>query len=139
MGPSQTACNRSAAAKARRPDRQHSTALLYPGNSAPVPGHWQIQGAGEWNAKICFRYGANTWNPVTHQGSDGRDCQSFIGYIYDEVAEIYDGNIFGTRRIGVFARPFPRWPEFVPIRKAVSETGQPIPKGQDKALSKAGK
>lgn len=114
-----------------------TTELLYPGNMAPLPGQWEIEGAGEFHANICFRYGADSWNPVTRQGGDGWECSNLLEYLYDTVVEIYDGDVFGARKIKAFARPFPDWSGYMPIAKAVAETGQPAPKSQNKALSKA--
>jgi hypothetical protein len=112
-----------------------TTALLYPGNSAPVRGFWQIRGTGEFGTEMCFLYGANTYNPVTRESGGAWECQGFIDYLY-RAQEIYDGDVFGTRSIKSFGGPFPSWRQFQPIPLAVAATGQKPPKGPNKALSK---
>lgn len=112
-----------------------TTALLYPGNSAPVRGYWQISGTGEFDAKMCFLYGRNTYNPVTRERGGRWECDGLVEYLY-EAEEIYDGDVFGTRSISQFSAPFPRWGAFHPISSAVATTGQKPPKGPNKAFSK---
>ena len=72
-------------------DRQHgtqieylgadgSTALWYPGNPGPVTGRWEIRDKGRGGADICFRYGANTFNPATGTSGGDWECQGV--YLY---------------------------------------------------------
>lgn len=72
-------------------DRQHGTqieylgadgrtALWYPGNSGPVMGQWEIRDKGRGDAEICFRYGADTFNPVTGQSGGDWECQDVYYY-----------------------------------------------------------
>jgi hypothetical protein len=112
-----------------------TTALLYPGNIAPVRGFWQIRGTGEFGTEMCFLYGANTYNPVTKERGGAWECRGFIEYLYS-AQEIYEGDVFGTRSITSFGTPFPTWRKFQPISIAVTATGQKSPKGPNKALSK---
>lgn len=112
-----------------------TTALLYPGNIAPVRGYWQVRGKGEFDAKMCFLYGPNTYNPVTHERGGRWECDDLTDYLY-RAEEIYDGDVFGTRSITYFPAPFPRWGAFHPISAAVAATGKTPPKGPTKAFSK---
>ena len=44
--------------------------LWYPGNTGVVPGRWKLEGGN-----LCFRYGANTYNPQTNQSGGNWECQ----------------------------------------------------------------
>jgi hypothetical protein len=44
--------------------------LWYPGNSVVLHGQWKKQGAN-----LCFKYGPNTYNPVTHVYGDKWECE----------------------------------------------------------------
>ena len=44
--------------------------LWYPGNSVILHGQWKKQGTG-----YCFKYGPNTYNPVTHVYGDKWECE----------------------------------------------------------------
>lgn len=43
-------------------DRNGTVYLWYPGNSIILAGNWRVEGQ-----YLYFRYGANTYNPVTHE------------------------------------------------------------------------
>lgn len=51
--------------------------LWYPGNRRSLAGRWKIDGSGK-GARICFQYGANTYNPVTGHVGGGWECSSEI-------------------------------------------------------------
>jgi hypothetical protein len=51
------------------------TWLWYPGNTVILPGQWKQSGAN-----ICFRYGANTYNPATGQHGPGWECMPLSAY-----------------------------------------------------------
>lgn len=45
--------------------------LWYPGNRRPVGGRWKVKNG----SVVCFRYGGNTYNPVTRQRGGKWECQ----------------------------------------------------------------
>ena len=50
--------------------------LWYPGNRRIVVGQWRTHGQdrGETFGSICFRYGANTFNPATNRSGGSWNC-----------------------------------------------------------------
>lgn len=48
-----------------------NTYLWYPGNRRVVVGEWKTQNATGGGAELCYRYGANSYNPAT--GSRGEE------------------------------------------------------------------
>jgi hypothetical protein len=63
--------------------------LWYPGNRVVLRGHWRIE-----DRKICFRYGPNTYNPVTGRGGGGWEC-SPIGAFSRTTVDRVPGDVFG--------------------------------------------
>ncbi|MDO5706800.1 MAG: hypothetical protein Q4G49_17240 [Paracoccus sp. (in: a-proteobacteria)] len=71
--------------------------LLYPGNRMILPGEWQIRGSGPIKGEMCFRYGANTYNPVTGARGSAWECGFLTDYlVYND--EIRDGDILNLSR-----------------------------------------
>lgn len=60
--------------------------LWYPGNRAILRGEWKTEAPanGSAFAQICFRYGANTFNPVTQRSGGTYDCVNADLYIIYE-------------------------------------------------------
>lgn len=52
-----------------------STWLWYPGNKSILPGQWKVSGG-----QLCFRYGGNSFNPVTGHRGGGWECGSLQTY-----------------------------------------------------------
>ena len=72
-----------------------ATFLWYPGNSIVLPGHWKMDGGTQQHpAEICFRYGPNTYNPVTHVYGDKWECEGAALYAA-LVTEQAKGDVFG--------------------------------------------
>lgn len=63
--------------------------LWYPGNTKVLPGEWKTEGSD-----ICFRYGKNTYNPVTRHKGGGWECSSLKNYNSTLVSST-KGDIFG--------------------------------------------
>lgn len=69
--------------------------LWYPGNKVVLPGHWKMDaGTSRQPAQICFRYGPNTYNPVTHVYGDVWECERIAVYAA-VLAEQAMGDVFG--------------------------------------------
>ena len=77
--------------------------LWYPGNNVVLPGFWKIDEAyqsfhrpqGITVLSICFRYGANTYNPATgHQGASWECSSSAIADV-SRIADSKQGDLFG--------------------------------------------
>ena len=74
--------------------------LWYPGNAVVLPGHWKMDaGTSTRPAQICFRYGPNTYNPVTHVYGDVWECQQVADYAA-VLAEQAKGDVFGLAHRG---------------------------------------
>ena len=63
--------------------------LWYPGNTKVLPGQWKSEGAD-----ICFRYGKNSYNPVTKHKGGGWECGSVKVYSQTLVTST-KGDVFG--------------------------------------------
>jgi hypothetical protein len=86
--------------------------LWYPGNAVVLPGRWDIE--ARWmsgvpptqEAFVCFRYGPNTYNPVTGAVGGRRECMParVLGRLMVDRAE---GDVFGlaTRSAAPFRLP----------------------------------
>ena len=65
------------------------TFLWYPGNTVVLAGEWKTEGAD-----ICFRYGGNTYNPVTKHRGGGWECTPLKIHT-SVVVEQKKGDVFG--------------------------------------------
>lgn len=70
-------------------DADGSTFLWYPGNRVILPGQWKLKGKD-----ICYRYGANTHNPVTGQSGGGWECMPSALH-QSAIVETANGDVFG--------------------------------------------
>lgn len=66
------------------------TFLWYPGNKSPVAGNWQIKPSLD-GPDLCFRYGENSYNPVTRQHGSAWECGDASLYLLT-VTEVVDGD-----------------------------------------------
>jgi hypothetical protein len=66
--------------------------LWYPGNRVVLRGDWRIQ-----DGRVCFRYGANTYNPVTGRGGGGWECRP-IGAFSRTTVDRVPGDVFGLTK-----------------------------------------
>jgi len=74
--------------------------LWYPGNKIVLPGRWKMEaGTPTEPAQICFRYGPNTYNPVTHVYGDVWECERVAVYAA-VLAEQTKGDVFGLAHRG---------------------------------------
>lgn len=55
-------------------DPNGASFLWYPGNRSVLVGAWKLDGFYGGRPGICFRYGANTYNPVTQARGGDWDC-----------------------------------------------------------------
>lgn len=91
------------------------TFLWYPGNTRTVLGEWKVEerdirlpgGEGVTARKvtlICYRYGANTYNPVTNQRGGAWECRPAAPDLR-LIVESVQGDVFGlaARRTPPFA------------------------------------
>ena len=85
--------------------------LWYPGNFDVVVGQWRFVPA---NGIMCFKYGANTYNPVTKQSGGNWDCR-YVGVWSEDIVDIQEGNVF---RLQDGDAPFrlPAKPKYYSIR-----------------------
>lgn len=57
--------------------------LWYPGNTSVVSGEWEVV-----LNKICYRYGPQTYNPVTRQAGGRWECQFAVALDSRDIAEL---------------------------------------------------
>jgi len=69
-------------------DGQGRSWLWYPGNAVSVPGEWKVE-----DDRICFKRGANTYNPVTKTRGGKFKCQD-IGISHRLTISRLDGDVF---------------------------------------------
>lgn len=78
--------------------------LWYPGNSVILPGAWKVERYGGWIwgtrqdiVHVCYRYGPNTFNPVT--GSQGAEWNcSHAALSLRRTRESAAGDVLGLAR-----------------------------------------
>jgi hypothetical protein len=71
--------------------------LFYPGNTRIVPGQWKLEQLAGGSVALCFKYGANTYNPVTRQSGAGWDCEDIARYKAG-VVDSAGGDVLGLAR-----------------------------------------
>lgn len=88
--------------------RDGRTYLWYPGNRLVLTGRWKaeplfIEYAEDGklikrfeNSKICFSYGADTYNPATGHAGGGWECQTFHDY-GKRIGELRRGDLLHLR------------------------------------------
>ncbi|MDR3470959.1 MAG: hypothetical protein P4M09_04620 [Devosia sp.] len=102
--------------------------LWYPGNSIILPGHWKMQGGSTKHpAQICFRYGPNTYNPVTHVYGDKWECEGVDVYT-SYLTEQAKGDVLGLAHRS--AAPFTLSRSRVTLEQLAKQTGQQANLGQ---------
>ncbi|NRB00832.1 MAG: hypothetical protein HRU32_13610, partial [Rhodobacteraceae bacterium] len=76
--------------------------LWYPGNTSAVPSEWRIEAgiAAKSDARICFRYPNQSYNPVTRQFGGKWEC-SVSAVFRQDMTALIEGDEFdlGTGRI----------------------------------------
>ena len=78
-----------------------ATFLWYPGNGVVLPGQWMtkavtgpLRGREQTVISLCYKYGSNTYNPVT--GTTGGDWTCYPAGIWlSTIVESRAGDIFG--------------------------------------------
>jgi hypothetical protein len=71
------------------------TYLLYPGNKVVVRGNWKLSKTKTPKVfELCFKYGANTYNPATGNSGGGWECQAAGFYLVD-VVDTGEGDVLG--------------------------------------------
>lgn len=76
--------------------------LWYPGNKVVLAGAWRLD-----EGDICFRYGANTFNPVTDQRGGSWDCVPYELY-RTTIVESRKGDTFALKDRKQVPFPLPR-------------------------------
>lgn len=69
------------------------TYLWFPRNQRIVQGEWKVQPNASGKSDVCFRYGANSRDPVTGKTGGAWEC----GRKYFAYLDILSGNPFGLR------------------------------------------
>jgi hypothetical protein len=104
--------------------------LWYPGNTRVVPGRWKTDQDPAGNVLMCFRYGANTYNPVTRRGGGDWECQSGIAHTL-MAGEVRDGDPLGLAS-GQIPFVLPRGDD-IGIEAAMARAGKSQAINPDKA------
>jgi hypothetical protein len=88
--------------------------LWYPGNSRVVSGDWRPDDRG-----ICLRYGANTYNAVTHEHGGAWGCATSES-LDSDVVDSAQGDVFGLAT-GNIPYELPAQPRFGSIADVKGE------------------
>jgi len=98
---------------------EHATAdgrvfLWYPGNRVILPGKWKLLEVKidtgfciRKRLKLCFLYGANTYNPVTGTRGAQWECGEYANF-HDTRVEVVPGDPLGLAKMKVPPFPLPR-------------------------------
>lgn len=78
--------------------------LWYPGNNVILPGAWKVErrpgtvwGTRQDIVHVCYRYGPNTYNPVTGSQGTSWEC-SYAALSLHRVRESATGDVLGLAR-----------------------------------------
>ena len=75
-----------------------ATHLFYPGNKIVLHGSWKLEKTDKPNVfSLCFKYGSNTYNPVTKSRGGGWECQP-AGFALLDVVDSTNGDVFGLAK-----------------------------------------
>ena len=69
------------------------TYLWYPGNTLALRGQWRVEDIKGGGTAICFRYGPNSYNPVTGSYGDQWECSPAWPSVFLKRA-VVQGDIF---------------------------------------------
>jgi hypothetical protein len=110
--------------------------LWYPGNKVVLSGQWEVRSRAISSrstlsiyAEICFRYGANTFNPVTGAAGNTWECMP-ADLLAGLTTDSSDGDLFNLHQ-----RPVPAFvlsPEKTSLKQLEersSQSGNPVPNG----------
>jgi hypothetical protein len=110
--------------------------LWYPGNRVVLSGQWEVRlraissrSTLSIYAEICFRYGTNTFNPVTGTAGNTWGCMP-ADLLASLTTDSADGDLFNLHQ-----RPVPAFvlsPEKTSLKQLEERAGQsgnPVPKG----------
>lgn len=73
--------------------RSGKTFLWYPGNRNSLPGRWLVIDPPDRSVRLCYKYGTNTYNPVTKTSGGEFLCRPMRASI-NQVKFICDGDPF---------------------------------------------
>jgi hypothetical protein len=74
------------------------TYLLYPGNKVVLRGSWKLSKTDIPKVfNLCFKYGANTYNPATGNSGGSWECQA-AGFYLVNVVDTGEGDVLGLSR-----------------------------------------
>lgn len=76
-------------------DPDGTSYLWYPGNKVALRGYWSVEHAFS-EKKLCYRYGANTYNPATRQSGGSKECEDLSVTVFF-MTEIVPGDRFGLK------------------------------------------
>jgi hypothetical protein len=115
--------------------------LWYPGNKVVLSGQWEVRSRAISSrstlsiyAEICFRYGTNTFNPVTGTAGNTWQCMP-ADSLASLTTDSADGDLFNLHQ-----RPVPAFvlsPEKTSLKELeerASQSRDPVPGGASSAL-----
>jgi hypothetical protein len=109
--------------------------LWYPGNKFVMPGQWEVRSHAVLKstltvyAEICFRYGPNTWNPVTGVVGGAWQCMP-ADFLVSVTTDSAEGDLFDLRQ-----RPVPAFvlskekTSLKQLEDRASQSGNPVSNG----------
>ena len=83
--------------------------LWFPGQIRTTPGHWRVTGDSSGSPRMCFLYGANSYDPVEKTYGGAWECASLELYL-GHLMQLAKGDPFGLHD-GSAPFPMPKPPQ----------------------------
>lgn len=104
--------------------------LVYPGNTLPVLGAWDVRVRSDGRQSFCVQFGSDSYNPVTKRFGGQWECRPLENFLA-VVDEIYDGDVLRLYGATELVQTLPRG-QNISITEATNAVGFPAPAGPNK-------
>ncbi|MBH1973456.1 MAG: hypothetical protein I8H94_00080 [Rhodobacteraceae bacterium] len=93
--------------------------LWFPGQTRTTPGRWRVDGDSNGAPRMCFLYGANSYDPVQKTYGGAWECGNLELYL-GQLLQLAKGDPFGLRD-GSAPFPMPKPPQALDLIGAQAE------------------
>lgn len=93
--------------------------LWFPGQIQTTPGHWRVERARDNQPRMCFLYGAGSYDPVQKDFGGSWECGPLALYLA-HLSQLAKGDPLGLRD-GMAPFPMPSLPYALDIAQAQAE------------------
>lgn len=95
--------------------------LWFPGQIRTTPGHWRVDRDGTGQPRMCFLYGADSYDPVQQTYGGNWECAA-LGQYFGHLMQLAKGDPFGLHD-GMAPFPMLRPPYGLDMKGAQAEGG----------------